>query len=105
MRAIAQFGVEDRMRLLPNQQWPNRRRTVATFGSDHLGPTRAAIPLRLRAVTGTGKDRLIPTETLFQQRQTLPKSKVCGVPPVHLQMELAIPTVASESGFLRRHRS
>src|SRR5438067_9986551 len=105
MRTVAKLCIKDRMRLLPNQQGPNWRRTVATFGSNHLRPARAAISLRLRAITGAGKDRLIPTKTLFQQRQTIPKSKVRGVPPMHLQMKLAVPTIASESGFLRRHRS
>src|SRR2546423_1024444 len=103
MGAITQFCVKDRMRLLPDQQWPNRRRTIATFGSDHLGPARARIALSSGAVAGTRKDQVVPTETLFQQRQTIPKSKVCGMPPMHLQMKLAIPTVAGESGFLGRY--
>src|SRR2546421_11565424 len=105
MRAIAQLCVEDRMRLLPNQQWPNRRGTIATFGSDHLWPAGAAIALRFCAFPRGRKNRGVPGETFFQQRHTIPNGEMRGVPPVHFQVKLAIPTVAGESALLRRHRA
>ena len=48
MLAIRQLGVVDRMRLLPDQQRTDRRRTVTTFGSNHFWPSCTCIALKLR---------------------------------------------------------
>src|SRR6185369_13471506 len=91
------------MRLLPDEQRTDRRRTVASFRSNHLGPTRTAITLRPGEFDCTRKNRFIPVKTSLKQRQAVPKSKVRRMPPVHFEVKFSVPTVNGESGFLRRH--
>src|SRR5438874_3696025 len=103
MSQVAKLRVKDRMRLLPNQQGPDWRRTVAAFRSHHLRPARATIALRVGEFARTRKHRSVPTETPFEQWQAVPQSEVGRVPPMHFEMKLAIPTVDRQSGFRRRH--
>src|SRR5262245_56275673 len=46
VRPVTKFRIEDRMRLLPDQERTDRRRTIAAFWSNHLGPARPSITLR-----------------------------------------------------------
>src|ERR1043165_760122 len=92
------------MRLLPDQKRADGRRTVASLWSDHLGPTRAHVALLSGQFTRARQNRLIPAETSFEQRQTIPQSEVRSMPPMHLQMKLAVPTVDSQPCLLRRFR-
>src|SRR6266576_26652 len=48
---VAKLRVEDWMRLLPDQQWPNRRGAIAPVCGSHLGPARACIALLFGTVT------------------------------------------------------
>src|SRR2546422_2299196 len=105
MRQVAKFGVKDRMRLLPNQQRADRRRTVVTFWPNHLWPARSSIALRRGEFARGGKNRSVPTKTSLQQRQAIPQGEVRRVPPMHLQMGFAVPTVDRQSRFLRWHRA
>src|SRR5205807_9639449 len=105
MRQVAKFGVRDRMRLLPNQQRADRRRTVVTSWPNHLWPARSSIALRPSEFARGGKNRSVPTKTPLQQRQAIPQGEVRRVPPMHLQMEFAVPTIDHQSRFLRRHRT
>src|ERR1041384_634057 len=91
------------MWLLPDEQRTDRRRTVAPFRSNHLGPTRTAVTLRPGKFYGTWKNCRIPVKTSLKQRQSIPQSKVRRMPPVHFQVKLSIPAVNGQSGFLRRH--
>src|SRR6185369_6600995 len=102
-RLVTKLGVKDRMWLLPDEQRSNRRRTVAPFWSNHLGPTSTAISLRAGQLGRARKYRFIPAQASLKQRQTVPQGKVSRVPPVHFQMKLAVPTVNGQSGFLWRH--
>src|SRR5262249_35972432 len=42
---IAEFGIEDRMRLLPDQQRADRRGAVVAIGASHLGPSGSSVAL------------------------------------------------------------
>src|ERR1044072_309930 len=91
------------MRLLPDEEGTDRRRTVASFRSNHLGPARTAISLRPREFHCAWQNRLVPAQTSLKQRQSIPQSKVRRMPPVHFKVKLSVPTVHGKSGFLRWH--
>jgi hypothetical protein len=103
VRGVDQLGHGDGVRLLPDQQWTDGRRAVAAVGRGHLGPARAGVALLSGLFAGGGQNRVVPSEAALQQLRSAPGCEVRGVPVVHLQVELAIPTVAGESGFLRGH--
>src|SRR2546422_11453566 len=63
MRQVAKLCVKDRMRLLPNQQRADWRRTVVSFRSNHLWPARSSIALRPGEFARGGKNRSVPTKT------------------------------------------
>src|SRR3712207_7687688 len=54
-RAVAEFGVEDRVRLLPDEQRADGRGAVAPFGVGHLRPARARVPLEARSEEHTSE--------------------------------------------------
>src|SRR5215510_504205 len=105
MRSITQFRVKDRMRLLPNQQRANGRGTVSPFRSNHLGPAGAPVSLSAGTFSRAVKYLSVPVKTSFQQRQSIPKREMRCVPPMHLQMKLAVPAIDRETGLLRRRRA
>src|SRR3979490_718693 len=53
---VAKLRVEDWMRLWPEEQWPNRRGTIAPVCGSHLGPTRAGKALLSGALASTRQD-------------------------------------------------
>src|SRR5439155_20861655 len=65
----------------------------------HLWPTRAGVALLPGALARGGEDAVVIAETALQQLGPAPQWKMRGVPPVHLQMEFAIPTVAGQAGL------
>ena len=101
----AELGQTDRMRLLPDQQRADRRGRVAALRPHHLGPARTLVALAPRLRKRHGQDLPIPEHAFPEQRGPSPQREMRGVPPVHLEVELAVPTVAGEPGLLRRPRA
>src|SRR5262245_65840755 len=101
-RSIAKLRVRYRMRWLPDQQRTNGRWAVRAFGANHLGPSRSGVALRPGQVTRRGQNSFIPSQALLQQRRPVPQRELRRMPPVHLKMKLAVPTVDRQPGLLRR---
>jgi hypothetical protein len=102
MLAPAEFRVKNRMRLLPDEERPDGRRRFRAAGTGHLRPARAGVALLFGRAFRARQDFLVIAEAAFQQRQAVPQREVRLVPPVHFQMEFALPGVVSQAGFLRR---
>ncbi len=102
MLTPAQFRVEYRMRLLPDEKRPDRRRRFRAAGAGHLRPARAGVALLLRRAFCAWQNFLVVTKRFFQQWQSVPQCEMRLVPPVHFEMKLAFPRIVSQPGFLRR---
>ena len=105
MRAVAQLGHGDGVRLLPDEQRADVGRAVASVGRGHFRPARAGVSLDARLFARGGQDGAVPAQAALEQRRAAPQGEVRGVPKVHFQMELAEPAIAGEAGFLRRERA
>src|ERR1700690_372905 len=90
------------MGLLPDQQLADARRAAPAVGRGHLGPPRATVSLVSRLLAGRRENGGVPAQAALQQVRAIPEREVGGVPPVHFEVELAVPTVAREAGFLGR---
>ena len=102
MRAVAKLGQRDRVRLLPDEQFAHVRRAVASAERGHFGPARALVSLPPGLLARHREDRRIPAQAALHERRAAPEGEVRGVPPMHLQMEFSIPTVARQASLLRR---
>ena len=100
--AVDELGVVDGMRLLPDEERADARRRLRAAGARHLRPPGAGVALAPGGPARTGKDALVVPEAALEQREAPPEREVRRVPPVHLQVELALPAVEREPGLLRR---
>ena len=100
--AVGEFGVVDRMRLLPDEERADRRGRFGAGRAGHLRPAGAGVALPLGGRFGLGQDALVVVEAALEHRPAIPEGEVDRVPPVHFEVELAFPTVVGEAGFLRR---
>ena len=101
MRARPARHVEH-VRLLPDQERPDRVGAFASIGADLLGPPRAGVALRCGDAARRGEDRAVPGEAAGEQLRSSPRREVGGVPAVHLEVELALPGVGDQSGLRGR---
>src|ERR1051325_1993007 len=90
------------MRLLPDEEWANRRRRIVAVRIRHLRPARAGVTLSFRQRLGFRQNSVVVREAAFEHWQAVPQREMRRVPPVHLQMEFSLPRIVSEPGFLRR---
>ena len=93
------------MGLLPDEQRADAGRAVASVGRGHFRPAHAGVSLNARFFARGGQNGAVPAQAALEQRRAAPPGEVRGVPEVHFEMELAVPTVAGEAGFLRRERA
>src|ERR1017187_3495243 len=91
MRAVAQLGVKNRMRLLPDQERPDGRRRFRAAGTGHFRPARAGVALFSRRGFRAWQNFLVVAQAFLQQRQMVPQREMRLVPPMHFQMKLALP--------------
>ena len=101
MNPPAQLGIENRMRLLPHQERPHRRRRLRPAGTRHLRPARPGVALLLCRAFRTRQDFLVVVQAAFQQRQPIPQRKMRLMPPVHFQMKLTFPRIIRQPRLLR----
>jgi hypothetical protein len=71
----------------------------------HLGPSSAVVPLEAGIRSGILQHIREPSITSLQQLRSLPQYKVRLMPPAHLVVVLAVPTVRSVPSLLRWSRS
>src|SRR5690606_1217063 len=88
-----------------DQKLADRTGAANALGVGHLRPADAGVALPLGDPPGGGQDLLVPAETPLQEVGPPPQREVRRVPPVHLEVVLAEPTVAYEPRLLRRHRA
>ena len=100
--AVHELGVVDRVRLLPDEERADARRRLRAARVGHLRPAGARVALARGGGARPRQDPVVVAEAPLQQRQPAPQREVRGVPPVHLEVELAVPAVEGEPGLLRR---
>ena len=100
--AVQQLGEVRRMGLLPDEERADLVGAVAAVGPDLLGPARPVVALLARRCLRHWQDPAVPVETPLEQLRPAPRGEVGGVPPVHLEMELALPRVGHQPGLLGR---
>ncbi len=105
MSPVAQLGVVNRVRLLPDQKHANRARTVPAIGRCHLRPASTLVALKLGGSSGRRENQLVPRQAALQQLRPVPQGEMNRVPPMHLQVEFAEPTVMNQPRLLRWHRA
>src|SRR3954452_25170633 len=105
MCSVHELTQVDRMRLLPDEKAADPRRTAAPIGPNHLRPPRAAIALSRCVSPSFRQDLSIPWQAALEQFGAAPQREVRGVPPVHLEVRLAVPAVERLARLLRRHRA
>ena len=93
------------MGLLPDKKDTDAARTLSAAGRGHLGPANALVALHFSRGPGRGEDGFVPRQAPFEQFQPVPQGKVNAMPPVHLQVKFAMPTVADQPRFLGRQRA
>ena len=101
--AIHFLGHIDVVGLLPDEERARVRRCFASPGIGHLHPANALEALSLGNLAGFGVGHgVVPLEHLLYGLRAIPKSEVDHVPPGHLQMRAAEPSVVGEACFLWR---
>ena len=99
---VDELGVVDRVRLLPHEERADARRRLRAARARHLRPAGPGVALAPRGLPRTREDVRVVPEAPLQEREAPPEGEVRGVPPVHLEVELAFPAVEGEPGLLRR---
>src|SRR5262245_28775778 len=89
------------MRLLPDQEGAHRRGALLPFVVGHLLPSHSLIALSLGNVLRFIKYFCIPLQAPLEQGGPAPEGKMHRMPPMHLEVGLAIPAVVGESSLLR----
>src|SRR5271169_3628558 len=100
MLAIEELGEEEQVGLLPDEEWPHLVRAVPPVGTHLLRPPRAVVSLLVRPLLRPSERRAVPLDAPGQKFGTTPGSEVGRMPPVHLEMELALPRVGDQPGLL-----
>ena len=99
--AVDELRVVDRVRLLPDEEGPDGGRRLRPARVGHLRPAGAGVALPARRGPRPREDVRVVAEAPLEQRQAAPEREVHRVPPVHLEVELAVPAVEGEPRLLR----
>src|SRR5690606_40342673 len=92
------------MGLLPDEEGADGRWALPAVVGDHFGPAGALIPLAPCRLPGFFENRTIPPHTPLKELFPPPQRKLRRMPPVHLQVKLAVPAVAREPRLRRRQK-
>ena len=102
---VVELGEKDRVRLLPHQQGVDDVRCLPAVGRRALRPPCSPEALLLRAFPRRVVEAVEDGQAALEDRPAVPQCPVRAVPPVHLHVKLAMPTVVDEPGLLRRERA
>ena len=89
--------------LLPDQVISDRAGTGNSLRTRHFRPAYTIISLKFSQLFGLLIYGGIVFHLFFQDMLLLPECKMYSMPPVHLQVELAVPRIARQPGLLWRH--
>ena len=73
--SVTQFGVINRMRLLPNEKWGDRRRPFAPIRAHHLRPAHTAVTLQCRGSCEPPAEWTDTTAGFVQAGQAAPTAR------------------------------
>ncbi len=101
--AVGEFGVVDRVGLLPDEERGDGGGGIAAIGADHFGPADAVVTLADGGGFGDGHDAGVEVERGGEEGEAVPGGEVDAMPPVHFEVGFSVPTVEKDAGLGRGH--